>query len=659
MYKKEKRMRKGFSLVFAMVLIMTTLFSPVISLTEIENYGEKNIDSIENLLPKNVMKGEEEGAFPLPENLQGESGEEKDKGLVSYEEEDFNGEEALALEEEKTHDQREGIDQSHLLVIESSRLFLIEKGEKKILVDQDRVTSLWEDRRLDDEVEMVYEWSLSRVNLHNIIEEDVLILQLPTENCSFHYSQKQSLFNREKEEIGTYEITNQTVEIKLNAFALSLEKDLEGEFSVIGKVVKTANLSETEEEVGENIEDTAKGESFQKEGEEELFVGESKEGSLTDSQNLEIQPFADQTNRATITGVKVSVDRGEGFEDFINNGVVVPGAQNPIVGNGIEIEYQWEISKEQLEQMAANDEIYFNLPSDFYFFPNMAPKELKNGNEVLGTFEVVDSKIKVILNDVAIGKESLKNGFVMAHGVITDPGEDSPIDLDGNFPLATITIDPYEGKDPGAEVPNMTQTPMMKDGKQIPGDNLIEWSLNINNLNGLNRYNGRPFEILKSLYFVDELQVNQTLEKMTFKAALPTSTSGGFASYQVFYIDINVNGQFNRYDAPSGMSLPDYMNALKKRAGTWGVHEGKTLVVYFGDTPGDLVLPYSTEQALQQIGQLYSNGQLTEAQYKKTVEHYESGIEEKLIQFHLEFVTRVSDETPSQVINNNGKVVWE
>lgn len=369
---------------------------------------------------------------------------------------------------------------------------------------------------------------------------------------------------------------------------------------------------------------------------------------------------ADVTNKVNISGVNVYINN----KIYIEDGVIV-GKDNPMVGNSIKIEYRWGIDKDSLSDMNAGDEIYFNLPTDFYSFENSEENPLMSDGEELGTIQIIGNKIKIVLNQTAVDKDGLKNGIVFATGKITKDGKDVEIDVDGDAKLPPITILPPGGST--GELPNNSKDAIKKNGEQIPNRNEIFWQTIINYDNLNKRFNGESFDTLNEAFFIDELQSPQIFKGIKIQTILHTATSEGkISNNKLSYVDLAPWGAyaFQKVDPTTETTIEEFKKTMRDSGkASYGVMNN-TVVVYFGDIPSEeMKLPNSLlDNNRKGIKDLldaqFEKGQITKEQYDKSWAHYSTGKEDQIIQFQIRIDVDIPNDFPNQDLKNTAQLTW-
>ena len=377
------------------------------------------------------------------------------------------------------------------------------------------------------------------------------------------------------------------------------------------------------------------------------------------------------TGKVDISGVNVYVDKGAGYYLYIKDGVIQEGAANPIVGNGIKVEYKWGVSANNLNEIDTGDEIIFKLPTGYYNFADSTVEPLKNSQgDILGTVQIIKETIKVVLNEKCVGMQELTDGLVYATGKVIKSGTTEEIPIDDGVSIPPITIDPSGDVDGDTEF-TKTDT-IYKNGTQLNNQNVIRWDNYLNNGNAAKRFNGESFDTLKNMFFIDELQGPQKFQQLGIKTVFQTATSEGKASaLTLATMDLGPLSQpygnfFIKVEASPDISVDEFKlklieEAEKVQKGTWGVIDEKTVVVYFGNIPDKYItVPISKNinQAKEPLDDLLKEGKINQDQYDKTLEHYKSGIEDQIIQFQVTIDAKVDRDTPSQILRNESTLQW-
>lgn len=300
--------------------------------------------------------------------------------------------------------------------------------------------------------------------------------------------------------------------------------------------------------------------------ESSVIAEESQEPELDSTPNSQQSRgiAKDVLNLVTVLGMNIRIDSGAGFKDYIVDGKIVEGAKPPRVGDSIQINYLWEITKENLAKIAENDYFSFPLPVNFFDYNDTGDYDLLSGvKEKLGTFKIKDNKIIVTLNKQAVEKDSLKKGFVFGIGSIVKEGKVDEIEIPGVGFLPPFEITkPDPGN--GSEIPHERKgKPIEKTGSQIVGENQIKWSISVNYDNQIKRFRGDDFQTLDNAFVVDKLEGKQTFSSLLIKTVYYTATSNGEMSKNML-----VNGDefvLPRTDAQSTeKTLEDYQARLKR-----------------------------------------------------------------------------------------------
>ncbi|MBS7577113.1 MULTISPECIES: FctA domain-containing protein [unclassified Enterococcus] len=377
---------------------------------------------------------------------------------------------------------------------------------------------------------------------------------------------------------------------------------------------------------------------------------------------------ADVSDKITTSGIDVKINSGSGFYDFIKNGQLVDGAASPIVGNSIRFEYSWNISEANLATMSAGDYFYFSLPSDYFSYKNTSEYDLKDSTtgEILGKYQIIDGQIKITLTDLAVAKESIKNGNVYADGKIEKSGSNIVIEVENGIKLPSFDIDGGGGS--AGEYPNSNNSAIVKNGTQVSGENVANWDvlLNFDNLN--KRYNGESYETLNNSFFIDELQENQTFSSLKIQTILYSSTSKQIMSNNVFlYTDVTQsswgNYQIENKPPTTETTIEEYQQTLKNYGKpSYGVLNN-TVVIYFGNIPNNgILLPEkyranNYDEIKKLLDAQLASGKITNQAYWKTMNHFQSGIEDEVIAFQVTIRADVAGD-PSK-LKNQAKLIYD
>ncbi len=374
---------------------------------------------------------------------------------------------------------------------------------------------------------------------------------------------------------------------------------------------------------------------------------------------------ADASNLVNISGVDVHINDVL----FIENGIVVNENIHPTVGNSIKFTYYWSISKENLSQINLGDLIYFDLPTEYFTFddaPTRSPVKDGDGN-VLGELWIADSKIVVELNQTALGKDSLENGYVSAKGRISKAGEDIEINT-GGVVLPPITINPGGSADP--EVGLGDEPPVSKYGFQVPNKNEIYWSAKLNYDNAKKRFNGEPYETLTNAFFVDKLSEGQTFNNLEIKTILHHATSEGKMSQLVLdytqLASFTNPAPFEKVTAAPNDTVETLMDTLKTEGKpAFGVVNNKDVVIYFGNIPNNLIkLPgfvtaNNYANLKQRLSENLAAGKINQGIHDKTIEHYVTNkAEEIVIGYEIVIRANVDGSKDNEDIKNEAKLIY-
>lgn len=347
----------------------------------------------------------------------------------------------------------------------------------------------------------------------------------------------------------------------------------------------------------------------------------------------------DQTSLLHGININYRVFHGTEWENIILNNVVVPNPPVVTVGNRIQFEYFWNLSKAALKQITVNDYFSFDLPNANFLINDTKEIQLLNKNQVLiGYWKIENGKILFRLNEVALSKEGIENGTFKATGDATKAGDDISYTVTEGVTLPPITVVPGVNNN---EKPNDIKVPLLKMGNQRENANELVWTNYVNYPNEEARYNGGTPTTLNNAFFIDELTDGQELKEARIEAVTHTATSDGKMSMQKMDW-VNVKDLAIEINKTNETSLSQFKATLKATGKfSYGMYDN-TFVIYFGNLPGSgiKINEYFLNNTLEtRLTNLIAAGKLTEAAAQHTRDYYNK--RQDVIAFGVTLITYV------------------
>ncbi|NLB91325.1 MAG: Cna B-type domain-containing protein, partial [Clostridiales bacterium] len=549
--------------------------------------------------PSNAPQGEIDAYkdTPVEEAQDGETAENNPQSPVPDSSEDNSG---LQLSDNKDMD----TDPS-LPYVGKDRSDLLKIIENNLLVQEN-----------NEDIYVIYDWLISVQSIQLLHTEDYFLIDLPIERCSFSSSAPQILFDEKNTDIGTYEISDHNIRISLNQSALSMGHDLKGSLSIKGTALPILDEPPT------------------------LLLQQSEKKDVTEY--ITINPL--------------SLRKGED-EYLIKDGVAQSDPPEIKNGDSLTLEYRWSVSAGNISNINPNDFFTVDLPAPV----NLKGDEdkqipiLDSGGKEMGYYIISEGVLTATLNEDAVNREYLENGFFnISITAINDGEEDIKISI-GDI---EITIKPGTGG--GGDNEQDTETPVAdhdidyrKSGQQMGVSNQLAWHISINYSNLKNKIEGKNVSPMRDVTLEDELsegtKISDTPE-FSIRTALYVPTSeGGMSGYS--YTSLNLKPDF--ISSNNGESKEIFFERVKESGKTWptvGVYGDNYIVWAFGDLPREDITYNSlasNDGAIEQlINNAYNEGIINDTQRDHMVKVYSNGA--PVIAYDISFqveVTKKGDNT--------------
>ena len=246
---------------------------------------------------------------------------------------------------------------------------------------------------------------------------------------------------------------------------------------------------------------------------------------------------------------------------------------------------------------AANAGDYFNieLPRDLFSITTVNRLDLSDNGLVLGTWEIsADQPIHFVLNEEGANKLSLEGSFTFYGSARKYTETSATITIaDQVYDIVTVPyvapVRPDEGFTYGNGTSWKASSIFSKGGYQAgAGKNQIRWALSTNYANHSKMLAGEPYDELENAWVEDNLEADQTLEKLTIVSAIKyPHPDGTLDSKDAATIDFT--SQFPKIENDMGLSDDEFMEYMKAYdAPAYGVSSDlKRVVVSFGDLSGN------------------------------------------------------------------------
>lgn len=206
-----------------------------------------------------------------------------------------------------------------------------------------------------------------------------------------------------------------------------------------------------------------------------------------------------------------------------------------------------------------------------------------NGSMIPGQ----DITIVTTLSDDGAQFPSLHNGFFSLEGYVTGQGDDIVFTVNGQA-LPSIGVEP-------PTTGPLPDTPLMKYGSQVAGQNQIVWSIGVNLDNIVDAYanyavgGSDPSPQQRNLLLTDDLQGGQAITSGGVTVYMPVvaTTDAGEAQTEQ-YAAYPITDLFALTDksAADGMTQDEFASSVRMAAvPTIGVWENRTVYIGFGNVP--------------------------------------------------------------------------
>lgn len=321
----------------------------------------------------------------------------------------------------------------------------------------------------------------------------------------------------------------------------------------------------------------------------------------------------DVTDKASVDGFKLQKKSGESWLD-------VPAGTALTSGAYVRIYIDWSIP--DMTDVHAGDTFTFTVNGDDHFLASdFGPVNLVDPTtqKVIGSYVVngnrdangsmipgQDITIVTTLSDDGAQFPSLHNGFFSLEGYVTGQGNDIVFTVNGQA-LPSIGVEP-------PTTGPLPDTPLMKYGSQVAGQNQIVWSIGVNLDNIVDAYanyavgGSDPSPQQRNLLLTDDLQGGQAITSGGVTVYMPVvaTTDAGEAQTEQ-YAAFPITDLFALTDksAADGMTQDEFASSVRMAAvPTIGVWENRVVCIGFGDVPtGDGSSPLNIKNILDGQGE--------------------------------------------------------
>lgn len=302
----------------------------------------------------------------------------------------------------------------------------------------------------------------------------------------------------------------------------------------------------------------------------------------------------DVTDKVSVDGVKLQKKSGESWLD-------IPAGTTLTSGAYVRIYIDWSIP--DMTDVHAGDTFTFTVNGDDHFLASdFGPESLVDPTtqKVIGSYVVngnrdangsmipgQDITIVTTLSDDGAQFPSLHNGFFSLEGYVTGQGDDIVFTVNGQA-LPSIGVEP-------PTTGPLPDTPLMKYGSQVAGQNQIVWSIGVNLDNIVDAYanyavgGSDPSPQQRNLLLTDDLQGGQAITSGGVTVYMPVvaTTDAGEAQTEQ-YAAFPITDLFALTDksAADGMTQDEFASSVRMAAvPTIGVWENRTVYIGFGNVP--------------------------------------------------------------------------
>lgn len=321
----------------------------------------------------------------------------------------------------------------------------------------------------------------------------------------------------------------------------------------------------------------------------------------------------DVTDKVSVDGVKLQKKSGDSWQD-------IPAGTTLTSGAYVRIYIDWSIP--DMTDVHAGDTFTFTVNGDDHFLASdFGPVNLVDPTtqKVIGSYVVngnrdangsmipgQDITIVTTLSDDGAQFPSLHNGFFSLEGYVTGQGNDIVFTVNGQA-LPSIGVEP-------PTTGPLPDTPLMKYGSQVAGQNQIVWSIGVNLDNIVDAYanyavgGSDPSPQQRNLLLTDDLQGGQAITSGGVTVYMPVvaTTDAGEAQTEQ-YAAFPITDLFALTDksAADGMTQDEFASSVRMAAvPTIGVWENRVVYIGFGDVPtGDGSSPLNIGNILDGQGE--------------------------------------------------------
>lgn len=321
----------------------------------------------------------------------------------------------------------------------------------------------------------------------------------------------------------------------------------------------------------------------------------------------------DVTDKVSVGGVKLQKKSGDSW-------LVIPAGTTLTSGAYVRIYIDWSIP--DMTDVHAGDTFTFTVNGDDHFLASdFGPVNLVDPTtqKVIGSYVVngnrdangsmipgQDITIVTTLSDDGAQFPSLHNGFFSLEGYVTGQGNDIVFTVNGQA-LPSIGVEP-------PTTGPLPDTPLMKYGSQVAGQNQIVWSIGVNLDNIVDAYanyavgGSDPSPQQRNLLLTDDLQGGQAITSGGVTVYMPVvaTTDAGEAQTEQ-YAAFPITDLFALTDksAADGMTQDEFASSVRMAAvPTIGVWENRVVYIGFGDVPtGDGSSPLNIGNILDGQGE--------------------------------------------------------
>ncbi|MZJ95587.1 MULTISPECIES: collagen binding domain-containing protein [unclassified Eggerthella] len=321
----------------------------------------------------------------------------------------------------------------------------------------------------------------------------------------------------------------------------------------------------------------------------------------------------DVTDKVSVDGVKLQKKSGDSWLD-------IPAGTTLTSGAYVRIYIDWSIP--DMTDVHAGDTFTFTVNGDDHFLASdFGPVNLVDPTtqKVIGSYVVngnrdangsmipgQDITIVTTLSDDGAQFPSLHNGFFSLEGYVTGQGNDIVFTVNGQA-LPSIGVEP-------PTTGPLPDTPLMKYGSQVAGQNQIVWSIGVNLDNIVDAYanyavgGSDPSPQQRNLLLTDDLQGGQAITSGGVTVYMPVvaTTDAGEAQTEQ-YAAFPITDLFALTDksAADGMTQDEFASSVRMAAvPTIGVWENRVVCIGFGDVPtGDGSSPLNIKNILDGQGE--------------------------------------------------------